>query len=114
MRIIVVDLDSLTIERSFETAPGAIIHTGNAFQRGNEIIVDGMWQDDFAANDTLTDVFNPHKRFGGGWYDRYDFEGEIDELRISRVARSPHWARLTYENQKPLQTLVGPLAPAAA
>lgn len=41
----------------------------------------------------------------GGWNGDYFFGG-IDEVRISRVARSPAWARLCYENQKPSQTLV--------
>jgi hypothetical protein len=30
-------------------------------------------------------------------------------VRISKVARSADWVRLQYENQKPLQTLVGPV-----
>ena len=38
-----------------------------------------------------------------------DFVGDIDEVRISKVARSADWVKLEYENQKPLQTLVGPL-----
>ena len=45
----------------------------------------------------------------GGWYDNYRFVGDIDEVRISKVARSADWVRLQYENQKPLQTLVGNL-----
>ena len=28
----------------------------NAFEAGDEVIVDGMFQDNFAANDTLSDV----------------------------------------------------------
>ncbi len=45
----------------------------------------------------------------GGWYNNYDFVGDIDEVRLSAVARSANWVRLEYENQKPLQTLVGPV-----
>ena len=45
----------------------------------------------------------------GGWYNNYDFVGDIDEVRISKVARSADWVKLQYENQKPLQTLVGPV-----
>ncbi|MEI7898770.1 MAG: DUF2341 domain-containing protein [bacterium] len=40
---------------------------------------------------------------GGG------FIGDIDEVRVSRFARSANWVKLQYENQKPLQTLAGPL-----
>ena len=45
----------------------------------------------------------------GGWHDDYNFRGEIDEVRISKVVRSPDWIKLQYENQKPRQTVVGPL-----
>ena len=37
----------------------------------------------------------------------YDFAGDIDEVRVSRVARSADWIKLEYENQKAQQTLVG-------
>lgn len=40
---------------------------------------------------------------GGG------FVGDIDEVRVSRWARSADWVKMQYENQKPMQTLVGPL-----
>ncbi len=36
------------------------------------------------------------------------YAGDIDEVRVSRVARSANWMKLQYENQKALQTLVGP------
>jgi hypothetical protein len=45
----------------------------------------------------------------GGWYNGYNFIGDMDEVRISKVARSADWVRLQYENQKPLQSLVGPV-----
>ena len=44
----------------------------------------------------------------GGWRgNTYTFAGDIDEVRVSRVARSPEWLKLQYENQKPAQSLVG-------
>jgi len=39
----------------------------------------------------------------------YNFAGDIDEVRVSRVARSVDWIKLEYENQKAQQTLVGPV-----
>ena len=44
----------------------------------------------------------------GGMRSTYNYSGDIDEVRVSRVARSANWMKLQYENQKPLQTLVGP------
>lgn len=73
MKIVVVDLNTLEIVRELETDPGAIIHFGNAFEDGNEVVVDGMYTGNFDANQTLSDVFNPDGRFGGGRYHRYRF-----------------------------------------
>ena len=36
----------------------------------------------------------------GGWYHNYDFIGDIDEVRVSKVKRSADWVKLQYENQK--------------
>ena len=54
-------------------------------------------------------IKSPERMWIGGWYNNYDFVGDIDEVRISKVARSADWVKLEYENEKPLQTLVGPV-----
>lgn len=58
------------------------------------------------ANPTLT-IKSPARLWIGGWYHDYSFEGLIDEVRVSSVARSPEWVKLEYENQRPIQTLAG-------
>jgi hypothetical protein len=58
---------------------------------------------------TKLDIKIPSRLWLGGWYNNYDFIGDLDEVRISKVARSADWVKLQYENQKPLQTLVGPI-----
>ena len=40
---------------------------------------------------------------------RGPFNGALDEVRFESVARSSNWLKLCFENQKPLQSLVGPL-----
>lgn len=52
---------------------------------------------------------SPARLFLGGWYHNYDFVGDLDEVRISKVVRSPEWVKLQFENQKPTQSFVGPL-----
>ena len=60
-------------------------------------------------------IHTPERMWVGGWYNNYDFQGDIDEVRLSTVERSADWIWLEYENQKPLQTLVGlPVQDAAA
>lgn len=51
----------------------------------------------------------PARLWIGGWYNNYTFVGDIDEVRVSKVARSAEWVKAQYENQKPTQTMVGPL-----
>ena len=55
------------------------------------------------------DIKSPARLWIGGWYGQYDFVGDIDEARVSLVARSADWARMEYESQKSLQTAVGML-----
>jgi len=59
-------------------------------------------------------INTPARLWLGGWYHNYDFVGDLDEARISSVARSPHWIRLQHENQKPMQTLVGSIVASAS
>ena len=40
---------------------------------------------------------------------RGPFNGALDEVRFESAARTDNWMKLCFENQKPLQTLVGPL-----
>ena len=63
---------------------------------------------------TTMKILSPARLWLGGWYNNYNFTGDMDEVRISKVARSADWVKLQYENQKPLQTLVGPLVQAGS
>jgi concanavalin A-like lectin/glucanase superfamily protein/uncharacterized protein DUF2341/carbohydrate esterase-like sialic acid-specific acetylesterase/parallel beta helix pectate lyase-like protein/glycosyl hydrolase family 141 len=102
-----VDSDFADVAGSSRLDMGRWIHVVHTYQRGDSRIyvngrLDGRTAPRFAIKDTV-------RMWIGGWYDDYSFIGDIDEVRISRVARSADWIRLEYENQKSLQTLVGPL-----
>ncbi len=56
-----------------------------------------------AAMSLMDDVY----MYIGGMRGSYQFAGDIDEVRVSRVARSAAWMKLQYENQRAQQTLVG-------
>ena len=85
-----------------------VVHTYNGTKA--RLYVNGVLDNtDGSANMKIP---NTVSMYIGGWNQvagTYDFVGDIDEVRISKVARSADWIRLQYENQKPLQTLVGPL-----
>ena len=56
-------------------------------------------------------ITNPLGMFLGAEWGafNYCYQGDMDEVRVSKVARSADWVKMEYENQKAMQTLVGPL-----
>jgi Concanavalin A-like lectin/glucanases superfamily/Domain of unknown function (DUF2341)/Carbohydrate esterase, sialic acid-specific acetylesterase len=85
------------------------IHVAHTYtSTGARIYVNGVL-DGTAKGGASMDVKNPARLWIGGWYNSYSFSGDIDEVRLSKVARSADWLKMQYENQKPRQTLVGPI-----
>ena len=86
------------------------VHVVHTYKKGeSRIYVNGTLDGVGKSRATALSIKSPARMWIGGWYNNYDFIGDIDEVRISGVTRSPDWIRLQYENQKQLQTLVGPL-----
>jgi Concanavalin A-like lectin/glucanases superfamily/Domain of unknown function (DUF2341)/Carbohydrate esterase, sialic acid-specific acetylesterase len=89
------------------------VHIMHTYEKGDSrIYVNGELNNVSKTNDAPLAIKTPCRLYIGGWYNHYDFEGDIDEVRISNVARSPAWVKLQFENQKQLQTLVGPIVQA--
>ena len=90
--------------------PGEWTHVLHTFEAGEaRVYVNGRLDGTSARAGSTMAIKSPARMWFGGWYDNYDFVGDLDEVRVSRVVRPPEWARLEYENQRPLQTLVGPV-----
>ena len=88
------------------------VHVVHTYRKGeSRIYVNGRLEGVSTSAGAPLAIQRPARLWLGGWYDDYRFVGDIDEVRISDGVRSPYWVRLEYENQKPLQTLVGPLVP---
>jgi hypothetical protein len=86
-------------------------HVVHTYQKGEaRVYVNGALDGISTARGAPLSIRRPARLWLGGWYDHYDFAGSMDEVRVSNVARSADWVRLEYENQQPLQTLVGLLA----
>jgi hypothetical protein len=83
-----------------------VIHTCK--QGDSRLYVNGRLDGVSSTDNNPLDIKSPAKMFMGGW-GGYVFAGDMDEVRISKVARSAEWVKLQYENQKPMQTVVGPL-----
>jgi hypothetical protein len=86
------------------------IHVVHAFKNGDSrVYVNGVLDGTSTNPNSPLAIKSPARLYLGGWYDNYRFSGEMDEVRISKVTRSADWVKLQYENQKLLQTAVGPL-----
>lgn len=84
-----------------------VVHT---YEKGeSRLFVNGCLDGIVTSKDSLMALKSPVKMYLGGWGGSYGFKGDIDEARVSKVARSANWVKMQYENQKPLQTVVGPL-----
>jgi len=87
------------------------IHVMHTFKNGDSrIYVNGVLDGVSTSAAAPLAIQSPARMYVGGWYNNYRFVGDMDEVRISKVTRSADWAKLQYENQKPMQTLVGTLA----
>ncbi len=86
------------------------IHVVHTYQQGDSrVYVNGELSGVSAKPNAPLAIKSPARLWIGGWYHNYDFIGDIDEVRISKVVRSPDWVKLQHENQKAHQTLVGPV-----
>jgi Concanavalin A-like lectin/glucanases superfamily/Domain of unknown function (DUF2341)/Carbohydrate esterase, sialic acid-specific acetylesterase len=86
------------------------IHVVHTYQQGDSrVYVNGELSGVSAKPNAPLAIKTPARLWIGGWYHNFDFIGDIDEVRVSKVKRSADWVKLQYENQKPHQTLVGPV-----
>ncbi|MEI6605588.1 MAG: DUF2341 domain-containing protein [Verrucomicrobiota bacterium] len=82
-------------------------HIAATFEKGvSKIYVNGRLDGSNDAGANAMSLLNDIYMDIGG-HRAATFGGDIDEVRVSRVARSADWMKLQYENQKDHQTLVG-------
>jgi len=78
-----------------------VVYTYNG--QGGQVYLNGRLDVPAAIPSTMQILTPVRMEIGGGFF------GDMDEVRISRWARSADWVKLQFENQKPQQTVVGPL-----
>jgi hypothetical protein len=85
-------------------------HVVHTYEEGDSrIYINGVLDGVSSGNEKPLNIPNPAELRIGGWRKDYNFLGDIDEVRISKVKRSADWIKLQYENQKAQQTLTGPI-----
>ena len=89
---------------------GQWMHVLHTYQQGDSCLyVNGQLLGRSTSKNAPLNLQSPARLYLGGWYNNFKYIGDLDEVRVSNVTRSADWAKLQYENQKPLQTLVGTL-----
>lgn len=84
-----------------------VVHT---YQKGEaRIYVNGKLDGTNTRDGGPLNISSPGRLYLGGWYNNFDFQGDLDEARVCSVVRSPEWIKLQYENQKPQQSLAAHL-----
>jgi hypothetical protein len=84
------------------------IHVVHTYQKGESLLyVNGVLDNANRTESAPLNIKSPSRMWLGGWYDVYEFVGDIDEVRLSKSIRSAEWVKLQYENQREMQTLVG-------
>ncbi|MGL6096699.1 MAG: DUF2341 domain-containing protein [Fimbriiglobus sp.] len=85
-------------------------HVAHVCQRGDSrLYVNGVLAGVSTAKGSPLNIKNTVGLWIGNWRNDQEFLGDLDEARVSKVTRSTDWMKLQFENQKPMQTLVGPL-----
>ncbi len=98
------------VESGSHVPLGEWTHVVHTYREGeSSIYVNGVLDGTNLKQGPPLNIMTPSRLWIGGWYDNFDFVGDLDEVRFSQVVRTADWIKLQYENQKPNQTLVGPL-----
>ncbi|MFT6051948.1 MAG: all-trans-8'-apo-beta-carotenal 15,15'-oxygenase [Halioglobus sp.] len=88
MRGVIVDLRSMQLVRQFELPPAIIVHFGNSFEQGDEIITDCVQSADIGNFTGLNDVFTAERLTGGPFY-RYRFNVKTGEINSELYRHIP-------------------------
>jgi hypothetical protein len=89
---------------------GQWYHVAASYENGiSRIFLNGKLDGESKHTAAMSVVKDVCMDIGGMRNGNYRFNGDIDEVRISKVARSDHWMKLAFENQKDNQTLAGPI-----
>lgn len=89
------------------------IHVAHTYKDGeSHLYVNGILDGSSISKAGPLAITSPARMYLGGWSGRFNYTGDMDEVRISKVTRSADWIRMEYENQKLQQTLVGSLVQA--
>ena len=97
--------------RSTSKAPlGEWMHISHVYTKGEtRLYINGVLEGTNLGQGAPLAIADGSRLWLGGWYGNYDFDGDIDEVRISNVARTAAWVGLDADTQGPAPRLTGRL-----
>lgn len=97
--------------RSASKAPlGEWIHVSHVYTKGETLLyINGRLEARNTGRGGPLSIAPDARLWLGGWYGNYDFDGDIDEVRVSSVARSAAWVGLDADTQGATPRLTGRL-----
>ncbi|MFM7186848.1 MAG: DUF2341 domain-containing protein [Armatimonadota bacterium] len=97
--------------RSASKAPlGEWMHVSHVYTKGETLLyINGRLEAKNTGRGGPLSIAPDTRLWLGGWYGNYDFEGDIDEVRVSSVTRSATWVGLDADTQGPAPRLTGRL-----
>ena len=99
-----------SVESESRVPLGDWTHVVHTYREGeSKVYVNGFLGGTNIKQGGPLNIRTPARLFIGGWYNNYDFVGDLDEMRVSNVVRSAEWVKLQFENQKLNQRSVGSL-----
>jgi len=91
------------------------VYVSFSYESGNtHLYINGVLDASNTSSGAPLKISNPANFWIGGWNNSFNYNGDIDEVRVSNVARSADWVKMEFENQKPNQTLAGWVVPAGS
>jgi all-trans-8'-apo-beta-carotenal 15,15'-oxygenase len=89
MRGFIVDLRSMEVARTVELPPGIVVHYGNSYEIGDEVVTEFIQSTDVRNFSGLSDVFSIDRVTGGPLY-RYRFNMKTGEINGELHLHAPH------------------------
>lgn len=88
-------------------APGTWYHVVGTYDGVSQnVYVNGVLENSLARSGPISDYGQPLAIAKYALDNNSNFDGDVDEARVSRATRSANWIKLAYENQKAGQKLI--------
>ena len=84
---------------------GEWVHVVHTYEQGDSrIYVHGVLDGESKTPNAPLNIKSPARLYIGGWYGNYNYVGDLDEVRASKVTRSADWVLKSDGQEKVVAT----------